>query len=74
MEYLGENLLHGIACTMEKFTNSESELAKYIIENPDEISLLSINQIAKKFTFPRQPSHVFVKRSPFQVLMNLNTN
>ncbi|MCM3707046.1 MurR/RpiR family transcriptional regulator [Cytobacillus firmus] len=33
---------------MEKFTNSESELAKYIIENPDEISLLSINQIAKK--------------------------
>ncbi|MEK5062444.1 MULTISPECIES: MurR/RpiR family transcriptional regulator [Cytobacillus] len=48
MEYLGENLLHGIACTMEKFTNSESELAKYIIENPDEISLLSINQIAKK--------------------------
>ncbi|URM32632.1 MurR/RpiR family transcriptional regulator [Cytobacillus firmus] len=48
MEYLGENLLHGIACTMEKFTSSESELAKYIIENPDEISQLSINQIAKK--------------------------
>ncbi|RBP90040.1 RpiR family transcriptional regulator [Cytobacillus firmus] len=48
MEYLGENLLHGIACTMEKFTSSESELAKYIIENPDEISQMSINQIAKK--------------------------
>lgn len=48
MEYLGENLLHGIACTMEKFTISESELAKYIIENPDEISQMSINQIAKK--------------------------
>ncbi|WP_264740513.1 MurR/RpiR family transcriptional regulator [Cytobacillus firmus] len=48
MEYLGENLLHGIACTMEKFTSSELELAKYIIENPDEISQLSINQIAKK--------------------------
>jgi DNA-binding MurR/RpiR family transcriptional regulator len=48
MEYLGENLLHGIACTMEKFTSSESELAKFIIENPDEISQLSINQIAKK--------------------------
>lgn len=48
MEYLGENLLHGIACSMEKFTSSESELAKYIIGNPDEISQLSINQIAKK--------------------------
>ncbi|WP_370223913.1 MurR/RpiR family transcriptional regulator [Cytobacillus sp.] len=48
MEYLGENLLHGIACTMEKFTSSESDLAKYIIENPDEISQLSISQIAKK--------------------------
>ncbi|KKI89431.1 hypothetical protein WQ54_26555 [Bacillus sp. SA1-12] len=48
MEYLGENLLHGIACTMEKFTSSEAELAKYIIKNPDEVSLLSISQIAKK--------------------------
>ncbi|MDR4950450.1 MurR/RpiR family transcriptional regulator [Neobacillus cucumis] len=48
MEYLGENLLHGIACTMEKFTSSEAELAKYIIKNPDEISQLSISQIAKK--------------------------
>lgn len=48
MEYLGENLMHGIVCTMEKFTSSESELAKYIIDNPDEVSQLSINQIAKK--------------------------
>ncbi|WP_226619667.1 MurR/RpiR family transcriptional regulator [Cytobacillus firmus] len=48
MEYLGENLLHSIACSMEKFTISESDLAKYIIENPDEISQMSINQIAKK--------------------------
>lgn len=48
MEYLGKNLLHGIACTMEKFTDSEAELAKYIIKNPDEISQLSISQIAKK--------------------------
>ncbi|MCH6268577.1 MurR/RpiR family transcriptional regulator [Neobacillus citreus] len=48
MEYLGENLLHGITCTMDKFTSSEAELAKYIIENPDEISQLSISQIAKK--------------------------
>jgi DNA-binding MurR/RpiR family transcriptional regulator len=48
MEYLGENLLHGIACTMEKFTSSEAELAEYIVKNPDEISQLSISQIAKK--------------------------
>ncbi|WP_163139465.1 MurR/RpiR family transcriptional regulator [Bacillus sp. 22-7] len=48
MEYLGENLMHGIVCTMEKFTSSESELAKYIIDKPDEVSQLSINQIAKK--------------------------
>ncbi|MDQ1143973.1 DNA-binding MurR/RpiR family transcriptional regulator [Bacillus sp. SORGH_AS 510] len=48
MEYLGENLLHGIACTMGKFTSSEADLAKYIIENPDEASQLSISQIAKK--------------------------
>lgn len=48
MEYLGENLLHGIACSMEKFTSSEAELAEYIIKNPDEISQLSISQIAKK--------------------------
>ncbi|WP_419954391.1 MurR/RpiR family transcriptional regulator [Neobacillus niacini] len=48
MEYLGENLLHGIACSMEKFTSSEAELAEYIVKNPDEISQLSISQIAKK--------------------------
>ncbi|MGG2027048.1 MurR/RpiR family transcriptional regulator [Gottfriedia sp. S16(2024)] len=48
MEYLGENLLHGITCTMDKFTTSEAELAKYIIKNPHEISQLSISQIAKK--------------------------
>ncbi|MGM0904033.1 MAG: MurR/RpiR family transcriptional regulator [Bacillota bacterium] len=48
MEYLGENLLHGIACSMEKFTSSEAELANYIIAHPEEISQLSISQIAKK--------------------------
>ncbi|MCM3600425.1 MurR/RpiR family transcriptional regulator [Robertmurraya korlensis] len=48
MEYLGENLLHGIASTMEKFTSSEADLATYIIHNPDEISQLTISQIAKK--------------------------
>ncbi|MBU8880364.1 MurR/RpiR family transcriptional regulator [Bacillus sp. FJAT-29790] len=48
MEYLGENLIHGIECSMEKFTNTEEELANYIIKHPDEISQLSISQIAKK--------------------------
>lgn len=48
MEYLGENLLNGIAATMEKFTSSEADLANYIIKNPDEISQLTISQIAKK--------------------------
>lgn len=48
MEYLGENLLNGIAATMEKFTSSEADLAYYIIKNPDEISQLTISQIAKK--------------------------
>jgi DNA-binding MurR/RpiR family transcriptional regulator len=48
MEYLGDNLLHGIACSMEKFTSSEAELAKYIIEKPNEASQLSISQIANK--------------------------
>ncbi|WP_338449723.1 MurR/RpiR family transcriptional regulator [Niallia oryzisoli] len=48
MEYLGENLLNGIVCSMEKFTSSEAELALYIIHNPDEISQLSISQIARK--------------------------
>ncbi|WP_053363382.1 MurR/RpiR family transcriptional regulator [Bacillus sp. FJAT-27251] len=48
MEYLGENLIHGIECNMEKFTSSEAELAKYIIHHPEEISILSISQIAKK--------------------------
>ncbi|KAA9029970.1 MurR/RpiR family transcriptional regulator [Niallia endozanthoxylica] len=48
MEYLGENLLNGILCNMGNFTSSEAELAHYIIHNPDEISQLSISQIAKK--------------------------
>ena len=43
MEYLGENLLNGIAATMEKFTRSEADLANYIIKNPDEISQLTIS-------------------------------
>lgn len=48
MQYLGENLLHGIASNMEKFTSSEAELANYIIDYPEEASQLSISQIAKK--------------------------
>ncbi|MCL6574184.1 MAG: MurR/RpiR family transcriptional regulator, partial [Bacillus sp. (in: Bacteria)] len=48
MEYLGENLIHGIECSMEKLTNTEKDIANYIIKHPDEISLLSISQIAKK--------------------------
>ncbi|WP_045521837.1 MurR/RpiR family transcriptional regulator [Neobacillus niacini] len=48
MEYLGENLIHGITVNMELFTSTEAELAKYIIENTDEVSQLSISQIAKK--------------------------
>jgi DNA-binding MurR/RpiR family transcriptional regulator len=48
MEYLGENLIHGITVNLELFTCTEAELAKYIIENTDEVSQLSISQIAKK--------------------------
>ena len=48
MEYLGENLIHGIVCNMGKFTSSEEELANYIINHPEEFSQLSISQIAKK--------------------------
>lgn len=48
MEYLGENLLHGIECSMEKFTRTEKEIANYIIKKPTEISVLSSSQIAKK--------------------------
>jgi DNA-binding MurR/RpiR family transcriptional regulator len=48
MEYLGENLIHGIESSMEKLTNTEKEIANYIIKHPDEISHLSISQIAKK--------------------------
>ncbi|MDN7240982.1 MurR/RpiR family transcriptional regulator [Planococcus sp. N028] len=48
MEYLGENLIHGIASSMKKFTSSEVDLAKYILANSDEVSQLSISQIAKK--------------------------
>ncbi|MBA9028107.1 MurR/RpiR family transcriptional regulator [Peribacillus huizhouensis] len=48
MEYLGDNLLHGIECNMNKFTNTEEELARYIIEHPDEISQITSSQIAKR--------------------------
>jgi DNA-binding MurR/RpiR family transcriptional regulator len=48
MEYLGENLIHGIECSMEKLTSTEKDIANYIIKHPEEISLLSISQIAKK--------------------------
>jgi len=48
MEYLGENLLHGIECSMDKLTNTEEEIANYIIEHPEEISQLSISQVASK--------------------------
>ncbi|MFJ5622770.1 MurR/RpiR family transcriptional regulator [Peribacillus loiseleuriae] len=48
MEYLGENLLHGIECSMDKFTSTEVELAQYIIKHPDETSQLTSSKIAKK--------------------------
>jgi DNA-binding MurR/RpiR family transcriptional regulator len=48
MEYLGENLIHGITVNLELFTSTEAELAKFIIDNTDEVSQLSISQIAKK--------------------------
>lgn len=48
MEYLAENLIYGIECSMGKFTKTEEELAKYILERPEEVSQLTISQIAKK--------------------------
>ncbi|MES1053014.1 MurR/RpiR family transcriptional regulator [Bacillus thuringiensis] len=48
MEYLAENLIYGIECSMSKFTRTEEELAKYILQQPDEVSQLTISQIAKK--------------------------
>lgn len=48
MEYLAENLIYGIECSMDKFTKTEEELAKYILERPEEVSQLTISQIAKK--------------------------
>ncbi|MFD4820509.1 MurR/RpiR family transcriptional regulator [Peribacillus butanolivorans] len=47
MEYLAENLIYGIECSMSKFTKTEEELAKYILQRPDEVSQLTISQIAK---------------------------
>jgi len=48
MEYLGENLIHGIECSLDKLTSTEEEIANYVIKHPDEISQMSISQIAKK--------------------------
>ena len=48
MEYLAENLLYGIECNMSKFTKTEEELARYILQKPNEVSQLTISQIAKK--------------------------
>ncbi|MGG1486825.1 MurR/RpiR family transcriptional regulator [Peribacillus castrilensis] len=48
MEYLAENLIYGIECSMDKFTKTEQELAHYILQRPEEVSQLTISQIAKK--------------------------
>ncbi|MGE6375856.1 MurR/RpiR family transcriptional regulator [Peribacillus muralis] len=48
MEYLAENLIYGIECSMGKFTKTEEELANYILQRPEEVSQLTISQIAKK--------------------------
>ncbi|WP_285767347.1 MurR/RpiR family transcriptional regulator [Peribacillus sp. SI8-4] len=48
MEYLAENLIYGIECSMSKFTKTEEELANYILQHPEEMSQLTISQIAKK--------------------------
>lgn len=48
MEYLAENLIYGIECSMDKFTKTEEELAQYILQRPEEVSQLTISQIAKK--------------------------
>ncbi|MGG3477970.1 MurR/RpiR family transcriptional regulator [Peribacillus frigoritolerans] len=48
MEYLAENLIYGIECSMDKFTKTEEELAHYILQRPEEVSQLTISQIAKK--------------------------
>lgn len=48
MDYLAENLIYGIECSMSKFTKTEEELAKYILQHPEEVSQLTISQIAKK--------------------------
>ncbi|AMM95643.1 hypothetical protein UP17_20555 [Peribacillus simplex] len=48
MEYLAENLIYGIECSMDKFTKTEEELANYILQRPEEVSQFTISQIAKK--------------------------
>ncbi|MEY8191999.1 MurR/RpiR family transcriptional regulator [Peribacillus simplex] len=48
MEYLAENLIYGIECSMDKFTKTEEDLANYILQRPEEVSQLTISQIAKK--------------------------
>lgn len=48
LEYLAENLIYGIECSMSKFTKTEEELANYILQRPEEVSQLTISQIAKK--------------------------
>ena len=48
LEYLAENLIYGIECSMSKFTKTEEELANYILQHPEEVSQLTISQIAKK--------------------------
>ncbi|MDQ0882241.1 hypothetical protein [Peribacillus sp. V2I11] len=51
MEYLAENLIYGIECSMDKFTKTEEELANYILQRPEEVSQLTISQIAKKASY-----------------------
>ncbi|MBM7586287.1 DNA-binding MurR/RpiR family transcriptional regulator [Bacillus pakistanensis] len=48
MKYLGKNLMNSIEMSLETFTQTEVELAQYILKYPEEASRLSISQIAKK--------------------------
>jgi DNA-binding MurR/RpiR family transcriptional regulator len=48
MKYLGKNLMNSIEMSKETFTQTEVELAQYILQNPEEASKLTISQMAKK--------------------------
>ncbi|WP_236712715.1 MurR/RpiR family transcriptional regulator [Peribacillus muralis] len=67
MEYLAENLIYGIECSMSKFTKTEEELAKYILQHPEEVSQLTISQIAKKLHISAATITRFCQKLAFSV-------